>query len=244
MVVAILRRIWDFIPDTDVPFACYHFDFQSSAGPVMSVDRKFGLQDRYLLAVHADALDRRLAIAMAVAPTRWSRWSLTAAAVRSLWSSYRTWRGGFRRPPRALLTAIVHMRALSTFCDQAWAPSRSGSVEGGGESDGGRGHRRAVGEDVAARHRRSRAGHSRPQLALRAGEIDIVARDGRTLVFCEVKTRRGGAYGTPFRLSPCGRQRRLAARAGIAGCRCRTSFRRRRRALPRRGPQVSTAGVI
>jgi uncharacterized protein YxjI len=33
----------------------------------MSVDRKFGLQDRYLLAVHADALDRRLAIAMAVA---------------------------------------------------------------------------------------------------------------------------------------------------------------------------------
>ena len=69
MLVAILRRVWDFIPFTDVvPFAWpYHFDFQSPAGPVMSVDRKFGLQDRYLLAVHADALDRRLAIAMAVA---------------------------------------------------------------------------------------------------------------------------------------------------------------------------------
>ena len=69
MVIAILRRLWDFIPFTDVvPFAWpYHFDFHSPAGPVMSVDRKFGLQDRYLLAVHADALDRRLAIAMAVA---------------------------------------------------------------------------------------------------------------------------------------------------------------------------------
>jgi len=69
MVIAILRRIWDVIPFTDVvPFAWpYHFDFQSPTGPVLSVDRKFGLQDRYLLTVHADALDRRLAIAMAVA---------------------------------------------------------------------------------------------------------------------------------------------------------------------------------
>jgi putative endonuclease len=30
-----------------------------------------------------------------------------------------------------------------------------------------------------------------------AGEIDVVARDGETLVFCEVKTRRGTGYGTP-----------------------------------------------
>ena len=29
------------------------------------------------------------------------------------------------------------------------------------------------------------------------GEIDIVATDGRCLVVCEVKTRGGGAYGTP-----------------------------------------------
>ena len=29
------------------------------------------------------------------------------------------------------------------------------------------------------------------------GEIDIVARDGPTLVVCEVKTRRGVSYGSP-----------------------------------------------
>ena len=30
------------------------------------------------------------------------------------------------------------------------------------------------------------------------GEIDVVARDGGTLVVCEVKTRRGLDYGTPL----------------------------------------------
>ncbi|MFD7707592.1 YraN family protein [Streptomyces sp. NPDC059785] len=32
----------------------------------------------------------------------------------------------------------------------------------------------------------------------RTGEIDIVARDGETLVVCEVKTRSGGAYEHPM----------------------------------------------
>ena len=31
----------------------------------------------------------------------------------------------------------------------------------------------------------------------RYGEVDLVAREGETLVFVEVKTRRGDSYGTP-----------------------------------------------
>lgn len=62
MAVAVLRRVQDTIP---LPF---HFDFTSPEGhPVMSVTRKFGLRDTYLLEMHAPLLDRRLAIAMAVA---------------------------------------------------------------------------------------------------------------------------------------------------------------------------------
>jgi putative endonuclease len=56
----------------------------------------------------------------------------------------------------------------------------------------------AYGERVAARHltdaglvvldRNWRCPH---------GELDLVARDGHTLVFCEVKTRRSDEFGTP-----------------------------------------------
>jgi putative endonuclease len=48
-----------------------------------------------------------------------------------------------------------------------------------------------------------------------AGEIDIIARDGRTLVFCEVKTRRGTAFGGPLEAvtwRKAARLRRLGAR--------------------------------
>lgn len=46
------------------------------------------------------------------------------------------------------------------------------------------------------------------------GEIDIVARDGSALVICEVKTRSGLAYGSPFEAvtgRKAARLRRLAA---------------------------------
>ena len=43
----------------------------------------------------------------------------------------------------------------------------------------------------------------------RTGEIDIVLRDGTDLVFCEVKTRRGGRFGTPAEAVDAGKVRRL-----------------------------------
>lgn len=43
----------------------------------------------------------------------------------------------------------------------------------------------------------------------RQGEIDIVARDGAVLVFCEVKTRRGAGYGVPADAVGYAKMRRL-----------------------------------
>src|SRR5215211_6373094 len=43
----------------------------------------------------------------------------------------------------------------------------------------------------------------------RDGELDLVARDGDALVFCEVKTRRGTGYGHPVEAVTHAKQRRL-----------------------------------
>ncbi len=43
----------------------------------------------------------------------------------------------------------------------------------------------------------------------RLGEIDIVARDGKVLVFVEVKTRRGHRFGTPLEAVDHRKQRKL-----------------------------------
>ncbi|MGI8954146.1 MAG: YraN family protein [Nocardioidaceae bacterium] len=46
------------------------------------------------------------------------------------------------------------------------------------------------------------------------GEIDIVARDGDTLVICEVKTRRDLSHGTPLEAVTTHKARRLRRLAG------------------------------
>lgn len=47
-----------------------------------------------------------------------------------------------------------------------------------------------------------------------AGEIDLVLRDGRTLVFCEVKTRSSDAFGSPLEGVDARKAARLRRLAG------------------------------
>ncbi|MGY1604548.1 hypothetical protein [Geodermatophilus sp. SYSU D00815] len=70
-VIAILRRIWEFIPylgDIWVPFV-FHFDFVDTATgqPVLVSERRKAIRDRYTVTVPDPRLDFRVAAAMAVA---------------------------------------------------------------------------------------------------------------------------------------------------------------------------------
>ena len=70
-VLAIVRRVWDFIPfigDIWVPFV-FHFDFVDTATgqPVLSSERVWGVKDRYDVTVRDPRLDFRVAASMAVA---------------------------------------------------------------------------------------------------------------------------------------------------------------------------------
>jgi uncharacterized protein YxjI len=70
-VIAILRRIWDFIPyigDIWVPFV-FHFDFVDDVtGQVVLVsERQKAIRDRYTVTVPDPRLDFRVAASMAVA---------------------------------------------------------------------------------------------------------------------------------------------------------------------------------
>jgi len=70
-VIAVLRRVWDFLPvvgDVWVPFV-FHFDFRDDAtgAPVMTSERIRSVRDRYEVTVSDPRLDFRLAASMAVA---------------------------------------------------------------------------------------------------------------------------------------------------------------------------------
>jgi len=69
--IAILRRVWDFVPfvgDLPLPFI-FHFDFTEtgSGRPVLSVERRMTVRDRYRITVQDQRLDFRVAAAMTVA---------------------------------------------------------------------------------------------------------------------------------------------------------------------------------
>ena len=69
--IAIVRRIWDFIPylgDVWVPFV-FHFDFvdTTTGQTVLVSERKKSIRDRYTVTVPDQRLDFRVAASMAVA---------------------------------------------------------------------------------------------------------------------------------------------------------------------------------
>jgi putative endonuclease len=82
--------------------------------------------------------------------------------------------------------------------------------------DDGRRNLGRAGEQLAAEHL-VRLGYEIVERNYRTrwGELDIVARAGRTLAFCEVKTRRaGGRAGRPFDAVGPGKQARVRKMAG------------------------------
>ncbi|WP_346621922.1 hypothetical protein [Blastococcus montanus] len=69
--IAVLRRVWNFIPflnNIPVPFL-FHFDFLDTrtGAPVMSSEKRIALRDQYTVTVPDPRLDFRVAAAMAVA---------------------------------------------------------------------------------------------------------------------------------------------------------------------------------
>ena len=68
-----------------------------------------------------------------------------------------------------------------------------------------------LGEDLAAQYL-ERAGLAIVERNYRckAGEIDVVAQDGSELVFAEVRTRSGAAFGTPEESVTARKRRKMA----------------------------------
>ena len=87
-----------------------------------------------------------------------------------------------------------------------WAVLRMWLPKGGWFGD--------VGEREAARYLRRRGYRIlHRQYRNRGGEIDLIACDGDTIVFVEVKTRRGVEQGAPFEFVTADKQRRMTRAA-------------------------------
>ncbi|MFF0447082.1 YraN family protein [Streptomyces sp. NPDC004609] len=70
----------------------------------------------------------------------------------------------------------------------------------------------------------------------RAGEIDIVARDGDTVVVCEVKTRRAGTFEHPMEAITPAKAERLRHLAG--------GWLERHGGAPPGGVRIDLVGVV
>jgi putative endonuclease len=77
-------------------------------------------------------------------------------------------------------------------------------------------HRGRPGEDLACRHL-TRSGFAivHRNYRCRSGEVDVIAREGETTVFVEVKERRGDSHGQGHESVTFGKRRRLIRAARL-----------------------------
>ena len=77
-------------------------------------------------------------------------------------------------------------------------------------------HRGDAGEELACAHLRARGlTVVARNFRCRSGEIDVVAEDGATLVFVEVKERRGDAHGSAVEAVTAEKRRRIVRAARV-----------------------------
>ena len=111
--------------------------------------------------------------------------------------------------------AQLHRLGPCPIHRRSFAPVREAMADAAPPSDSGPRIRLGALGEQAARGHLERAGFSVLDTNYRCphGEIDIVARDGDAVVFVEVRTRRGGSFGTPEESITAGKARRLIAAA-------------------------------